>query len=175
MWAQKWRQLFKQIIKGDIVKLKIWGLCLKASVINPFLNVLQCLQMINWGVKSEALPRFTRCTCLLPKSFHLTLYMKTLRRVLYVCMRLCFGWGFSVVRTSENICSVEFSPLLPRTESWALTSYQQLPLPFPLKAPHSIPPLLVLPLFPYWRAWKGSTARGQSSGGSLLNCLLSGG
>lgn len=30
-------------------------------------------------------------------------------------------------------------------------------------------------LFSYWRAWKGWTARGQSSGGSLLNCLLSGG
>lgn len=63
-------------------------------------------------------------------------------------------------------------PLLPRTESWALTSYQQRPLPS-LHPSTSPPPRPPPPFFPYRRAWKGSTARSRSSGGSLLNCLLS--
>ena len=58
------------------------------------------------------------------------LLLHTTRRrwdvVLYVCLRLY--WSFCCLNIWKHMfCWV--SPLLPRTESWALTSRQQLPFP----------------------------------------------
>lgn len=87
-----------------------------------------------------------------------------------VCVCECVWVSFLSSEHLKAFSSVP--PLLPRTESWALTSYQQRPLPS-LHPSTSPPPRPPPPFFPYWCAWKGSTARSRSSGGSLLNCLLS--
>lgn len=103
-----------------------------------------------WGFKAK---RYRdSCTCLPPGSFQLwTLYMKTLRRVLCVCVWVCVS-ELSVVWTSESVLLSSPSP----SSHWKL-SLDLLPTATPPFAPslHFTPPSSPSSLLPILVCVKG--------------------
>lgn len=134
--------------KDEVRRLTI-SLAANAVLKMNSLNV-DCKEMFNGGGGLSCMFFFTLNT----------VCEATEKSAVCVCV---FGWGFSVVWTFQF--PLHFLTL--KAEPWPLTNSS----PLPTESPSCSTPTP----FPYWRAWKGSTAYGQSSGGLLLNCLLSGG